>query len=77
MESCFGLIQNSLSYLQEKFKHKKSSGFHQSFQVAENLELSNLLEDFYKVVELYDYIENDPSFTSLLCQTDQSTFHYH
>lgn len=26
-----------------------------------NLEISNLLQDFYKVVELYDYITNELS----------------
>ena len=39
------------------YGHKKSSDFHQSSSfVVGNLELSNLLEDFYKVVDLYDYL---------------------
>jgi len=31
MKGCFGLIQNSLSYLQEKFKHKKALVFTRAF----------------------------------------------
>jgi hypothetical protein len=38
----------------KKLRHKC-----QSFVVAGNIEISNILEDFYKVVDVYDFITED------------------
>jgi len=44
--------------------HKKQdlckTNVYRGLLVEGNIEISNLLEDFYMVVELYDYIENNP-----------------
>jgi len=61
MKGCFGLIQNSLSYFQKTYKHKKAFGL--EFLETENLKLSNLFEDFYIVVDLFEYIVNNPLFS--------------
>jgi len=48
-----------MQIIYQKFGYKKSPGINaRAFCVVEDLEISNLLEDFYKVVELYDYIVN-------------------
>jgi hypothetical protein len=40
-------------------KEKVGENTDLSWEVAGNLEISNLLEDFYKVVDLYDFIAED------------------